>query len=413
MPWEQSKACKDNEKRFSDHRKKTAADGQRNMVTHPPAQNKSSSGQQPKKKDANQTYQPKTGQSPLSDTSTEQSEYIKLRSMAMAADCPNMRLSIISPSSNKFFAMSVILDSGSRETVISDAIVNHLATRGLIKEAPSEIRNRFNKVKFVLPSDDKMIPIDRIEVHIQIVGAIKSHIVYPYVLESMSEYLIIGNKDMVQFNLQSYLVESMNTIGLHNEHDRLRDSSLIKQTLVQPDVVKGNLVPIDDVKGDDKHSEIEYGMRSLRSFFHLDSRDRTAEAPSMLQNPVVRASTPGEGKSERKGTLSRIGATRKFSDETSSGIGPYTTKTVVPLNSAHVQDGTRIRNTELLDQVVDDDVPELLDERYDDFLAPSLKGRAVDVVYINQSNKQQAKEIADLIEEFDDIFEYDSQPVRR
>ena len=77
------------------------------------------------------------------------------------ADGPAIDISILHPTKSLTRERIAFLDSMSRETLISDTLVAHLAVEGLVVKAVLALLEE--KIEFELPNDQVVRPVDRAE----------------------------------------------------------------------------------------------------------------------------------------------------------------------------------------------------------------------------------------------------------
>jgi hypothetical protein len=136
-----------------------------------------------------------------------------------AKDGPSIELTIVDNHTKATYTHA-LLDSGSRETVISAALVHHLVVRGLSRVASEEQRRECELIQFVLPEDTVVSPRDRIHINTITKGGLSRHEVFPFVLQSEEEYLIIWTKDMKRCNLIEYLAATIAAVESDEEESR-------------------------------------------------------------------------------------------------------------------------------------------------------------------------------------------------
>jgi hypothetical protein len=163
---------------------------------------------------------------------------------------PSIELTIVNNNTNASYILHALLDSGSRETVISSAPVNHLVVRGLSRVASEELLRECELLEFVLPEDTVVRPIDRIHLTAITRADLSAHEVFPFVLQSDEEYLIIGTRDMKRCNLLGYLTAAIQAVESDNEESR---TSVVGQNHIHR--TTGSDVTPDG----DRHTRVEDG----------------------------------------------------------------------------------------------------------------------------------------------------------
>jgi hypothetical protein len=130
--------------------------------------------------------------------------------MQNRADGPVAECIALHPTKSLTRDLLVFMDSMSRETLMRETLVSHLAVQGFVVKAPRALLKE--KVEFELPNDLVVKPVDRVELIVFIKALRKSVIIYPFVLESATEWLIIGGVDMVRYGLLSELNSKLTSL---------------------------------------------------------------------------------------------------------------------------------------------------------------------------------------------------------
>jgi hypothetical protein len=130
---------------------------------------------------------------------------------------PSIKIAIVNKNTDASYILHALLDSGSRETVISSALVNHLVVRGVSRVASEKKLRECELFEFVLPEDTVVRPIDRVHLIAITEGDLSAHEVFSFVLQSDEEYLIIGTRDMNRCNLLRYLTAAIQAVESDNE----------------------------------------------------------------------------------------------------------------------------------------------------------------------------------------------------
>jgi hypothetical protein len=170
--------------------------------------------------------------------------------MSGCADGPSIQCLILHPTKSLSQDLLIFLDTMSRETLISETLVSHLAVQGFVVKAPKALLKE--KVNFELPNDLVVKPVDRVELCIHIKSLNKSVYIHPFVLKSHSEWALIGAVDMVKFGLLGELNSTLTSLygssilptvdhtpPHHIVEPRVLPDAVLQATVMHPGVGEG------------------------------------------------------------------------------------------------------------------------------------------------------------------------------
>ena len=353
------------------------------------------------------------------------------------------------------------LDSMSRETVMSESLAHHLAVEGLVGKPPPELAKE--KVEFELADGSVVKPVDRATIILYSKVTQRSYELHPFVIENAQEWLLIGGVDIVAMDLTGVLGASLRaSYSIINSNILERFPPQHSDTVTRDtEVERGKeMLTVDREIG-----TIPQGGRKRRRDGNqstspdspsnlvveqasgvLTNQKRGASKPEGDQ-PVLHVRVGASPMSARRLSLSATtsGSTRqrdangeerterraRKTDESECVIEYRRPRPDTPPHASggisdtranqlcftvfsspmEQPEGTTAHMTDFFGPIDDTGDPEEFGrEPFDDleFTAPSESLTAL--VTINRTNREEAKQIEDLLQEFEDVFAVEVRP---
>jgi hypothetical protein len=222
--------------------------------------------------------------------------------MSSQADGPGCDCTILHPTKSLTRDLYVFLDSMSRETLISESWVTHLAIQGLVVKAPKKLLEE--KVTFELPNDVVVRPVDRVEVILYLNSLKKSVIIHPFVIESMTQWLILGGVDMVKHGLLKELNLKLAALyGTGVEPFKDDDSTPVQHQmpLNQTASAKQGVLQLTDTERNQNKSTVRGALQDAVSQLDVDLANTLDKDICIPGNPKITKTQKGISTTPRAG----------------------------------------------------------------------------------------------------------------